>query len=113
MLKSNKIKSISRYNLYSSFEDECAKILMIVSVEMSSSCQPCCTFDFKGPKLLSRHPEVGDMGTQSEQQSAECALMLRWWRWWRLSGANFIPITSQLQGRRYTHTRSAHFRFDT
>ena len=86
---------------------------MIVSVEMSSSCQPCCTFDFKGPKLLSRHPEVGDMGTQSEQQSAECALMLRWWRWWRLSGANFIPITSQLQGRRYTHTRSAHFRFDT
>ena len=75
MLKSNQIKSISRYNLYSSFEDECAKILMIVSVEMSSSCQPCCTFDFKGPKLLSRHPEVGDMGTQSEQQSAECALM--------------------------------------
>ena len=45
---------------------------------MSNSCQPCCTFAIskKGPKLLSRHPEVGNMGTQSEQQSAECALMV-------------------------------------
>ena len=50
---------------------------MIVSVEMSNSCQPCCTFAIskKGPELVSRHPEVGNMGRQSEQQSAECALM--------------------------------------
>ena len=45
-----------------------------MSVEMSNSCQPCCTFAIskKGPKLVSRHSEVGNMGTQSEQQSAEC-----------------------------------------